>query len=117
MSHRGMNVVLTVLVALALAIPVAARHDATNDTKQISTKMDLLNPATLAGKDLKPGSYAVSVGETKVTLSLNGKVVVEAPVQWKDEHSKSRYSAFVTDGNQIKEIHFSGKTRYVEVAQ
>jgi len=117
MSHRGMTIVLTVLVALALAIPVAAKHDATNDSKQVSTRMDLLNPATLSGKALQPGSYAVTADESKVTLSLNGKIVAEAPVQWKDEAGKARDSAFVTDNSQIREIHFSGKTKYIEVAQ
>lgn len=117
MTHRVTTIVLTVLVALALAIPAAARHDAANDAKQVSTRMDLLNPATLSGKALQPGSYAVTADESKVTLSLNGKIVAEAPVQWKDEAGKARYSAFVTDGSQIREIHFSGKTRYIEVAQ
>jgi hypothetical protein len=117
MSHRGMRIVMTVLVALALAIPAMAKHDATNDSKQISTRMDLMNPATLSGKALQPGNYAVTADETKVTLSLNGKIVAEAPVQWKDEAGKARYSAFVTDGSQIREIHFSGKTKYIEVAQ
>ena len=117
MSHRGMRVVFTVLVALALAIPAMARHDAANDAKQVSTRMDLLSAATLSGKALQPASYTVTADEAKVTLSLNGKIVAEAPVQWKDEAGKARYSAFVTDGSQIREIHFSGKTRYIEVAQ
>lgn len=117
MSHRRMSVVFAVLVALALAIPAMAKHDATNESKLISTRMDLLNPATLSGKALQPGTYAVTADEAKVTLSLNGKIVAEAPVQWKDESGKARYSAFVTDGSQIREIHFNGKTRYIEIAQ
>ncbi|HXZ11530.1 MAG TPA: hypothetical protein VEG64_03975 [Candidatus Sulfotelmatobacter sp.] len=117
MSHRATTIGLAVLVVLALAVPAMARHDAANDAKQVSTRMDLLSPATLSGKALQPASYTVSADESKVTISLNGKIVAEAPVQWKDEAGKARYSAFVTDNNQIREIHFSGKTRYIEVAQ
>jgi hypothetical protein len=116
MSRRGMNWILTVLAALALALPVAARND--KDSKNVKTSMDLLNPATIAGKDLKPGNYTISADDNKVTFSRDGKVVAEAPVQWRDEAGKSRFSAIVTDGDahQIKEIHFNGKTRFLQVS-
>jgi hypothetical protein len=38
-------------------------------------------------------------------------------VQWKDETSKAKYSAFVSEGNKITEIHFGGKTRFVTIAE
>ena len=44
-----------------------------------------------------------------------GKVMAEAPAQWKDETSKPRNSNIVTTGDQVTEIHFSGKMRYVTV--
>jgi len=109
---------MTVLVALALALPLAARVDKSKDAKSAaSASMDLLSPATLAGKQLKAASYAVKVDESKVSFLQNGKVVAEAPVTWKDSSTKAQYSSIVTDGNQIREIHFGGKTRYVEVSQ
>jgi septal ring-binding cell division protein DamX len=118
MTRRGINVVLSMLVALALALPLAARVDKSKDAKSTaSASMDLLNSATLAGKQLKPASYTVKVDETKVTFLQNGKVIAEAPVQWKDAANKAQYSSIVTDGNQIREIHFGGKTRYVEISQ
>jgi len=118
MSRRGINVVFSVLAALALALPLAARVDKSKDAKSAaSASMDLLNPARLSGTDLKAASYSVKVDETKVTFSLNGKVVAEAPVQWKDSPAKAQYSSIVIDGNQIREIHFGGKTRYVEITQ
>ena len=118
MSRRAINLVLTVLVALALALPLAARVDKTKDAKSAaSASMDLLNSATLSGHELKPASYTIKVDETKVTFSRNGKVVAEAPVQWKEASTKAQYSSIVTDGNQIREIRFGGKTRYVEITQ
>lgn len=116
MSRRGMNFVMTVLAALALALPVAAKHD-TNDSKStVKASMDLPTAAILAGAELKPGSYTVSADESKVTLSRDGKVVATAAVQWKDAPNKARYSAIVTDGSQIREIHFNGKTKYAEIS-
>jgi hypothetical protein len=111
-----MNFVMTVLAALALALPVAAKHD-TNDSKStVKASMDLPAAATLAGAELKPGSYTVAADDSKVTLSRNGKVVATAAVQWKDAPSKAQYSSIVTEGSQIKEIHFNGKTKYAEIS-
>ena len=116
MSRRGMNFVMTVLAALALALPVAAKHD-TNDSKStVKASMDLPTTAVLSGAELKPGSYTVSADDSKVTLSRDGKVVATAAVQWKDAANKARYSTIVTDGSQIKEIHFNGKTKYAEIS-
>ncbi|MFZ0583583.1 MAG: hypothetical protein WAN72_02780 [Candidatus Acidiferrales bacterium] len=118
MSRHSMKQIFAILAALVLLVSITARTAPAKDTKAgISTVMTLLNPTTIAGKDLKPGDYAVSVDETQVKLSMNGKVVAEAPVQWKDETSKAKYSAFVINNNKITEIHFGGKTRFVSIAE
>jgi hypothetical protein len=116
--NRPMNRAMTVFAALLLLVAIAAQTAPAKDTKAgVSTTMSLLNPATFAGKQLQPGDYAVSVDETHVTISMRGKVVAEAPVQWKDETSKAKYSAFVSENNKITEIHFGGKTRFVTIAE
>ena len=118
MSDRRMGFVFTVLAALALALPIAARSDNTNPPKAIvSMSVDLSSPATLGGTELKPGSYSVRADSVKVTMLRGGKAIAEAPVQWKDEAGKAAYSSIVTESRQIKEIHFSGKSKYVEIAQ
>ena len=116
MSRRGMNFAMTVLAALALALPVAAKHDTKDSKTTVKASMVLPTTAVLAGTELKAGDYAVAADDSKVTLSRDGKVVATAAVQWKDEHSKAKYSTIVTDGNQIREIHFNGKTRYAEIS-
>jgi hypothetical protein len=113
---RKTNFLLPVLVALVLAMPLAARDVSANNSKATNATMDVLNQVVLAGKTLKPGSYTVSADDSKVTIARDGKVIAEAPVQWKDEASKAKYSNIVTVGDQVKEIHFSGKMRYVEIA-
>lgn len=116
MEHRRMNFVMTILAALALAIPIAARADDSKTVKPVShVAVDLHSSATLAGKDLKPGTYQVSADETKMTISRDGKVVAEAPIEWKDGQSKASYTSVVLDSNQIAEIHFGGKAKYISV--
>ncbi len=117
MSRRSMNRVFAVVAALVLLVSVAAQTAPAKDTKPgLSATMSIQAPAWLAGKELKPGDYSVSADETTVKVSQNGKVIVEAPVQWKDEAGKAKYSAFVSEGNKITEIHFGGKTRFVTIA-
>jgi len=107
--------VLSVLAALAVAMPMMAR-DATAKEKPTTATLDLISAASLAGKQLKPGTYRIAADDSKVTFEVDGKVVAEAAVQWKDESSKPAYSKIVADNDQIKEIHFSGKMRYVEIS-
>ena len=118
MTRRGVNIMFAALAALALALPVAARDDLAKPSRPIvKARMDLPNAATIEGKQLKPGSYIVTADDSKVTLSLGGKVVAEAPVEWKGENGKSPYTSFVVESNQIKELHFDGKTRYIVISQ
>lgn len=118
MSRHPRKQTFTILAALVLLVSISAQIAPAKDTKAgVNTTMSLLNPTTLAGKDLKPGDYAVTVDESHVKLSLHGKVIAEAPVQWKDETSKPKYSTFVVDGNKITEIHFGGKTKFVTIAE
>jgi len=117
MEHRRISFVMTLLAALALAMPIASRADDSRTAKSISrVAVDLHSAATLAGKDLKPGSYQVSADDSKMTITRDGKVVAEAPIEWKDAASKASYTSVVTDSNQITEIHFGGKTKYIAVA-
>ena len=117
MSRRGVNLFVPLFVALVLAMPAVARDAAAKNGKSTSATLDISVPVSLAGKQLKPGTYNITADDARVTLAQNGKVVAEAPVQWKDEPSKARYSKIVTVGDHLKEIHFGGKMRYVEIAE
>jgi hypothetical protein len=118
MSHRRMSFAFAVLAAFGLALPVAARDESSNQPKAIvSMSVGLSSAATLAGKELKPGNYSVRADSVKVTLLRGGKAIAEAPVQWKDEAGKAAYSTIVTESKQIKEIHFLGKSKYIEITQ
>ncbi|HXX43785.1 MAG TPA: hypothetical protein VEJ38_03595 [Candidatus Acidoferrales bacterium] len=116
MSRRGVNAVAPILIALVMAMPLAARVS-TNGTKPTSATMEVLNTISLGGTQIKPGTYKVTADDSKVTLEQNGKMVAEAPVQWKEGDAKARYSNIVTVNDHVTEIHFGGKVRYVSVSQ
>jgi hypothetical protein len=116
MSRHGIGYIFAPLAALALAMPLAAHNNAAKNSKTVSASMEIVNDATIGGKQVKAGTYNVKADETKVTLSLNGKVVAEAPVEWKDEQSKPKYSSITVDSGSVKEIHFNGKARYAELS-
>jgi len=115
MSRRGVNRVVPALVVLAFAMSFAARVASANNSKATSATMDILTAVSLNGKQLKPGTYTVTADDSKVTIVQNGKVLAEAPVQWKEETSKPHNSNIVTTGDQVKEIHFGGKMRYIAI--
>jgi hypothetical protein len=115
MSRSRMNCVLSVLAALALAMPLAARS-AEKSKATARASIDLVTGATVGGTQLKAGTYNVEASESTVKLMQRGKVIAQAPIAWKDEQSKSRYSGIVTEGGSVTEVHFSGKTRYARLS-
>ena len=115
MFRRGLNLFAPILVALLVAVPLAERDNGKSG-KATTAEVDILSACTLAGKQLKPGTYRVTADDAKITVEMNGKVVAEAPVTWKDETSKPRSSNVVTTDDQVKEIHFGGKMRYVSIS-
>jgi hypothetical protein len=106
---------MTFLVTTLVVMPLAAR-DTAKDGKAI-TKVNVYSAVTLAGKRLKPGEYRVTAIDSKVTLAMDGKVVAEAPVEWKDETTKPKTSSLVATAGRVKEIHFDGKMRYVVIVE
>jgi hypothetical protein len=115
MSRSRINPVLGVLAALALAIPLAAQPNKKDSKSNVHATMELLSSANLAGKPVRSGTYDVKANETTLTLTRDGKVIAEAPIEWKDETSKQNYSSIVVESDTVKEIHFRGQTRYAQI--
>jgi hypothetical protein len=117
MLHRKTGFALTVLAAVLLAAATWADDAAVpKHFKSLSTTVQLSATSSLNGKTVPPGRYKVLANDNKVTIKQGGKVIAEAPVQWKDEQAKAGYSTIVYDNHGIREIHFEGKTRYIVVA-
>jgi hypothetical protein len=117
MSRRKVAVVLPVLVALVLSTALAASVASANGSKDASATMEILTPVTLGGTQISPGTYSVTADDSKVTVRQKGKMIAEASVQWKDENVKAKYTNIVTVGDQVTEIHFGGKMRYIAVTR
>ncbi len=105
------------LAVLLVALTLLPRTSSAKNSKTAQTTMDILIPTSLGGKPLKAGTYKVIADGSTVTLRLGNKLVAEAPAQWKDGNTKAQYSFIVTDAHGIDEIHFDGKTRYIQVKE
>jgi hypothetical protein len=117
MSRSKMIRVSTLVAALMMMFSIGLQTLSAKDAKvDTSSVFTIQNTASLAGQSIAPGDYKVTVTETQLTLTKDGKVVAQVPVQWKDETSKPHYSTIVTESGKITEFHFGGKTRFVIVS-
>jgi hypothetical protein len=118
MFPRSRNRVSPTFVAPVLLSLVAVGSAIANNANPIvSVTVWLSHPVTMAGKHLMAGTYSVKADDSRVALSLDGKVVVEAPVRWKDEQNKPKMSSVVTSRDRLTEIHFGGRMRYIEIVE
>lgn len=115
MSRALVTRVITAALVLAMTIPVLGAKVLSKDNGAVKTSITLSSPVTIGGKQLKAGQYSVIADESKVTFKVDGKVVAEAPAQWQDAKSKFDTSSVVLEGNDIREIRFGGKSRYVVI--
>ena len=116
-SRRTLGFVLSAVAALAVAVPMMAGNACAKNSKGTTATMEVLSPTTVGGKELKPGTYTFQADESTLTVSKDGKMVAEVPVQWKDETNKPNDSNFVVENSAIKEVHFGGKMKYVEIME
>ncbi len=116
MSRRTFFNFFAGLVMLALVLPAGAGPRVAKDGKTtLKGTFMLPNAVTIGGKELKPGSYWVVADGSKVTISQDGKVMAEVNAQFVEGQNKQHSSAVVLDGNQVREIRFAGKSRYVVI--
>ena len=100
------------ILTLALVLPAVTSLALAKEAKgTVKTDVTIANSVWLAGKELKAGEYSIVADDAKVTVSHNGKMIVEAPIQWQDGRGKAEASSVVLEGNKVKEIRFGGKTR------
>jgi hypothetical protein len=99
--------VLAASAILALALPVWARS--------LNVTLDLMNSATIAGKQLKPGHYrfVANPKASDVKVYRNYKLIAMVPGHWVNKPSKSPYTDVVLTKRQISELDFAGKTQAI----
>lgn len=116
MSLSRTKRVLSTIAILAIGMPLAAVSSAAKSKATTRARIEVLADANLAGTPVKAGAYDVEANESTLTLKRNGRVVAKAPIEWKDEQSKSQYSSMVAESGRVTEVHFNGQKRYAEIA-
>jgi len=110
---------LAAQVVMAILLLLAPTRSANTEPAEsaVETSLHFFHAVTLSGKELQPGIYSLVANSSKVMLKQSGKIVADAPVQWKDGGKKEFATHVVLDGNNIKEIRFAGRTRYIVIQQ
>ena len=67
---RNLTLGLVFLAGLALALPALGSENPAKKSKALKTTFDLLQPATIDGTQLKPGTYDVTADDSTITLRL-----------------------------------------------
>jgi hypothetical protein len=103
-------------IVIALAIFALAASAGSIPLKINSFTINLMQPATVQGQELKAGEYRLTINGEKMTF-VKGKVTVEVPVkveqvEQKFDTTSVRYTG--TEKMQITEIRVGGtKTKLV----
>lgn len=115
MSRWRLIRLLAMLAVAAILLALARSENTESAQSAVETSLHFFRAVTLSGKELQPGIYSLVANSSKVMLKQSGRVVAEAPVQWKDGDKKEFATHVVLDGNNIKEIRFAGRTRYIVI--
>jgi hypothetical protein len=107
--------VVACILALVPAMSCPPAFAASNEKSSFKATVTVPQDGTLGGKMVKEGTYQLKTDGSMVTFIVDGKVVAEAPGEWKDSESKSSYDFLRVENGAIKEIHFGGKTRYLSI--
>src|ERR1700683_1154224 len=100
-----------IIAVLIFSIPFISSTSLAKDTKgSMKASIYVSNTVMLGGKELKPGDYQFVADGTNLKVSRDGKVITQATIQWQDGQAKAGNNSLVVEGNQVKEIRFSGKT-------
>jgi hypothetical protein len=114
---RLLRFVETQVFVAILALAPSCCANAEPAESAVETSLHLFHAVRLSGKELQPGIYSLVANSSKVMLKRSGKIVADASVQWKDGGKKEFATHVVLDGNNIKEIRFAGRARYIVVQQ
>ncbi len=111
MRTRSFALATMFLFFVALALPAWA--------KQLATTITLDKPATIAGKQLRPGDYRFTFDQdtSQLKVEQGDRVMAQEKAQWQDSKSKVQQSAVVVNdqSGKIDEVDFAGQKGVVKV--
>lgn len=105
-----------VFLVLSFLVPVQPSKAATDQAKA-SVHISIAD-ATVGSTKLNPGEYDIKADGATLTFawSSTGRVVAQAPIQWKDASSKAAATTLEYDGTKIVGVRFKGKARFAEIS-
>lgn len=82
-----------------------------------STTFDVAQAITIGNTQLQPGHYTFEANEAESQLNVlkNGKVIATVPCHWVQLDKKASDSEVLSNGNQVSEIRFGGRTQAAHV--
>lgn len=111
MHFRAKHCLTVFSVVAFLALPVWAHTD--------SAELTVVNPTTIAGQQLTPGTYKLEVQPTKTQMKVvdtqSSKTVADVPVHWITVNKAPINTEVILTSNHVSEVEFSGKTQAVQI--
>jgi hypothetical protein len=116
MKHNKLAHLFAVALMLAAAIPaMASPKGAKMSNSILKGQFNLAGGEIINGTALTPGEYKVVANDSTVSFFRGDKLIVQAPIQWKDATQKIDQNAIVTEAGKVQEVRFKGKNRSVVV--
>jgi len=116
MKYSKLVHLFAVALLLAVAIPAMASPKGARMSNTLAKgQFSVAGGEILNGTALKPGEYKVVANDSTVSFFRGDKLIVQAPIQWKDGAQKVEQNAIVTVSGKIQEVRFKGQSRSVVV--
>lgn len=116
MKHNKLVHLFAVALMLAAAIPaMASPKGAKMSNSILKGQFKVVGGEIISGTTLTPGEYNVVANDSTLSFFRGKKLIVEAPIQWRDATQKIDQNAIVTDAGKIQEVRFKGQSRSVVV--
>lgn len=116
MKYNKLVHLFAVALMLAVAIPaMASPKGAKMSNSIVKGQFAVAGGEIINGTTLAPGEYKVVASDSTVSFFRGDKLIVQAPIQWKDGTQKIEQNAIVTDAGKIQEVRFKGQNRSVVV--
>ncbi|HET6201017.1 MAG: hypothetical protein WBE21_07460 [Candidatus Acidiferrales bacterium] len=116
MKYNKLVHLFAVALMLAVAIPaVASPKGAKMSNTLAKGQFAVAGGEIINGTTLAPGEYKVVANDSTVSFFRGGKLIVQAPIQWKDATLKTEQNAIVTEAGKVQEVRFKGQNRSVVV--
>lgn len=116
MKYSKLVHLFAVALLLAVAIPAMASPKGAKMSNTLAKgQFSVAGGEILNGTALKPGEYKVVANDSTVSFFRGDKLIVQAPIQWKDGAQKVEQNAIVTVSGKIQEVRFKGQSRSVVV--